>query len=98
MLTKTKKSWPISSSSTVASSGVSGCRSNCFDLTIIRSSSVDDVLLAGLDVDEDEEVVADQLQLDRRLVRRQRLQVELLRLDDHPLELGRRRSAGRSRC
>src|SRR2546429_5951778 len=51
------------------------------------TAPVDDVALARLGVLEDEEVVADQLELEHGLVRTHRLDGELLRLDDHRLAL-----------
>src|SRR2546429_1849867 len=51
------------------------------------TAPVDDVDLARLGVLEDEEVVADQLELEHGLVRTHRLDGELLRLDDHRLAL-----------
>ena len=47
------------------------------------AAAVDDVHLAGLRVLEHEEVVADELELEARLLGRHRLQRELLRLHDH---------------
>src|SRR5262249_31943144 len=47
------------------------------------AAGVDDVGLAGPGVAKDEEVVPDQLQLHDRLLRPERVEHELLRLDDH---------------
>src|SRR4051812_48427032 len=44
--------------------------------------AVDDVYVSGLVATEDEEVVADELELQRRLLGAHRLDRELLRLDD----------------
>src|SRR3954454_2398276 len=59
---------------------------------------VDDVHLIGFGVHEDEEIMADQLQLEQRLLVAHRLHVELFRLDDHRLVLlgqrGNRRRIG----
>ena len=52
-------------------------------------SAVEDVDLARFEVAEDEEVVADQLELEDRLLGRHRVERELLLLHDHGVLLGR---------
>src|SRR2546423_7848318 len=51
------------------------------------TAAIDDIDLARLGVLEDEEVVADQLELEHGLLRAHRLDGELLRLDDDGLRL-----------
>src|SRR5439155_2639030 len=57
------------------------------EAVVAVTAPIDDVDLARLGVLEDEEVVADQLELEHGLLRTHRLDGELLRLDDHRLGL-----------